>query len=303
MQNHLRNSLLGLAVGDALGVPFEFKERGGFTCTGMTFAKIGNQFYPPGTWSDDTALTLAELDSFAERERVELESVMENFLAWYLEGKFSCTGRCFGAGRTTLRAITNFAAGIPAPECGGERVHHNGNGALMRIMPFSLLKDEYRRSFSFKDAVSVTHRHPISVTCCKFYDIFLRSLAETGDLSHSYQKVYNRLTQEEKALISCPTFEELTIREENNVKSGAYVIDTLFASIWCVEKTTNYKDAVLKAVNLGEDTDTTGAVTGSIAGLLYGSESADGIPCEWVDQLQKKQWLAEIAEKTESMMI
>ena len=120
------------------------------------------------TWSDDTALTLAELDSLGTLKRVDFDAIMQNFMEWFLMGKFSCTGRCFGAGKSTVHAIKNYCYGKKAIDCGSKDIMSNGNGALMRIMPFCLLREEYRKTFNFDDAVGMTHRHPINLVACCF---------------------------------------------------------------------------------------------------------------------------------------
>ena len=177
----------------------------------------------------------------------------------------------------------------------------NGNGALMRIMPFCLLREEYRKTFNFDDAVGMTHRHPINLVACCFFDVLVNAIVRGSDLKTAYGTAEKSLSQEEKELIQMPSFGLLSERPESEIKSGRFVLDTLWAAIWCVEKTTNYRYAVLKAVDLGDDSDTTASVAGGIAGLIYGIGGEKGVPSNWIEQLACRNWLEDAAEKTAGM--
>ena len=298
MGKFLRNALFGIAVGDALGVPHEKKPRGSFKCLGWDYIPEPDR---KRTWSDDTALTLAELDSLGTLKRVAFDAIMQNFMEWFLMGKFSCTGRCFGAGKSTVHAIKNYCYGKKAIDCGSKDIMSNGNGALMRIMPFCLLREEYRKTFNFDDAVGMTHRHPINLVACCFFDVLVNAIVRGSDLKTAYETAEKSLSQEEKELIQLPSFGLLSERPESEIKSGRFVLDTLWAAIWCVEKTTNYRYAVLKAVDLGDDSDTTASVAGGIAGLIYGIGGEKGVPSNWIEQLACRNWLEDAAEKTAGM--
>ena len=298
MAEYLKRALFGIAVGDALGVPHEKKPRGSFKCVGWDYRPEPDR---KRMWSDDTALTLAEIDSFGVLKRVDFDAVMQNFMEWFLLGKFSCTGRCFGAGKTTVHAIKNYCYGKKAIVCGAKDIMSNGNGALMRIMPFCLLKEKYRETFNFDDAVGMTHRHPINLAACRFFDNLVNEIVKGGELNGVYEAASKSLTDKEKELIQLPAFEELCRRQEDEVKSGRFVLDTLWASIWCVEKTTNYREAVLKAVDLGDDSDTTASVAGGIAALIYGIGGEKGVPRNWIEQLACKDWLDAAVQKTVEM--
>lgn len=197
MGKFLRNALFGIAVGDALGVPHEKKPRGSFKCLGWDYTPEPDR---KRTWSDDTALTLAELDSLGTLKRVDFDAIMQNFMEWFLMGKFSCTGRCFGAGKSTVHAIKNYCYGKKAIDCGSKDIMSNGNGALMRIMPFCLLREEYRKTFNFDDAVGMTHRHPINLVACCFFDVLVNAIVRGSDLKTAYETAEKSLSQEEKEL-------------------------------------------------------------------------------------------------------
>ncbi len=286
MGKFLRNALFGIAVGDALGVPHEKKPRGSFKCLGWDYTPEPDR---KRTWSDDTALTLAELDSLGTLKRVDFDAIMQNFMEWFLMGK------------STVHAIKNYCYGKKAIDCGSKDIMSNGNGALMRIMPFCLLREEYRKTFNFDDAVGMTHRHPINLVACCFFDVLVNAIVRGSDLKTAYETAEKSLSQEEKELIQMPSFGLLSERPESEIKSGRFVLDTLWAAIWCVEKTTNYRYAVLKAVDLGDDSDTTASVAGGIAGLIYGIGGEKGVPSNWIEQLACRNWLEDAAEKTAEM--
>lgn len=254
----LRDGIYGLAIADVLGVPFEFKKRGIFTCTGMVGFGTWNQV--AGTWSDDTSMTLATCKSIKDKNKIDVEDIRKNFEAWLFEGKFACHGETFDVGITTRDALTE-GHGI-------DDFYANGNGSLMRILPlaFTDASDEEIESVS-----SITHAHEISRKACLDYVHLARKLIAGEKL-------------EELGL------DHIKNKPEDEIQSTGFVLHTLEASLWCLLNTNSYKEAVLKAINLGDDTDTTGAVTGGLAGIIYGF---DNFPKEWVDELKGKDLIDE----------
>lgn len=246
----LRDAIYGLAVGDALGVPFEFLERGSFACEGMV--GYGTHRQPKGTWSDDTSMTLATCDSIRVCGRIDVRDMRARFERWHSDGSYTIDG-LFDIGGTTARALEEGE--------GRKGEFDNGNGSLMRIAPLAYAdaaEDEV-------GAVSaITHAHETSCRSCVEYVGALREIA-TGKMP------------------------ELALRQRgiprDAIRSGGYVRDTLDAALWCLANTASYRECVLAAVNLGEDTDTTAAVAGALAGELYGF---DAIPEEWVRDLRGK---------------
>lgn len=243
----LHAAVYGQAVGDALGVPYEFKSRDGFECTGMT--GHGTHDQPAGTWSDDTAMMLATLDSLADNKgRVNTADMLAKYRAWLKDGEYTPDGTVFDVGGTTSHALATGHGGT------GER--DNGNGSLMRILPlaFTDCSDDDIRAAS-----AVTHAHEISTTACVRFVRIARILLADGP-------AYSRTEVSREAGL----IDDLRYRERREVPSGGFVQDTLQAALWCLVNTDNYRDCVLAAVNLGGDTDTTAAVAGGLAGLVYG---------------------------------
>lgn len=271
----LRDAIYGFAVGDALGVPYEFKNRGTFCCTDMI--GFGTWKQPAGTWSDDTSMTLATCDSIRECGKVDVEDLMKRFSRWYYDAEYTADNKVFDIGGTTREAIENYKYGRPAIDCGIDDYNANGNGSLMRILPLAFI------DCTFGDAEKVstiTHAHYISMKACVMYAGIATALRLGMTLKQALQ-IWLKGQQEPFDRLAY-----LTEIPEREIKSTGYVIHTLEAALWCLMNTYNYKDAVLKAVNLGGDTDTIAAVTGGIAGMMYGYDS---IPEEWIFKLKNKE--------------
>ena len=307
MENYLhsmKSVMIGHAVGDALGVPVEFCGRDELDESPVTdMMGFGSYPVPAGAWSDDTSMTLAALDSLATG-KVDYDEIMRNFVRWCSEDAYTPTGEMFDIGRTCLTAIRNYLAtdGKPALECGLNDEHSNGNGSLMRIHPFVLYA--FAKNLPFVEWLSlvrngsaITHAHDRSELGCLIYAFVLYHLLADPSMG----AIQNALARAECHLRDCAempyysrifksNFASLT-RDE--IKSTGYVVDTLEAALWCLMTTKDYTSCVLKAVNLGEDTDTVAAVAGGLAGALYGYDS---IPKEWRDTLIKRDYIEELCK-------
>ena len=283
------NGIMGLVIGDALGVPTEFKKRDTYKITGITGFGTHNQ--PPGTWSDDSSMTLATLESLGRLKKIDLYDMMRNFCRWLYEGEFTAYGKVFDVGGTTRRAIERYAEGAAIGECGGREVTDNGNGALMRILPLAFVKGDYK---AVCDVAGLTHRHGISIKACVLYvsaaDKILREV--------SFEEVMADMCSDSW----CETIGLRDVRgiRREEVKSTGYVVDTLEAALWCLYNTDNYRNCVLTAVNLGDDTDTVAAVAGGLAGLMYGCGGKKGIPEEWISQIARKEWIEDLCKHFEN---
>lgn len=294
--------LLGVAVGDALGVPVEFKKRGTFHVAGMQGYGTHNQ--PPGTWSDDTSLTLALADNLLP-DRCSLESIATGLQLWYFNAWYTPHGKVFDVGNATAKAIKRLKDGVTPEKAGGTGEKDNGNGSLMRISPLTFYMygvwDRANRYEIVKRVSSMTHAHEWSVTACFIYVEMLNKILKGRDKKQGYAELRDDfskrtpfISQEALAKFDRILGGDISKLGENDIRSSGFVVDTLEAALWCFFTTENYRDAVLKAVNLGDDTDTTGAVTGALAGLAYGTE---GIPKEWVKQLAGYEEIQRIAQE------
>ena len=296
----IRSAILGVAVGDALGVPVEFyvrEARRQDPVTGMRGGGFHGQ--KPGTWSDDTSMTLALMDSLTHKG-FNAEDQMRRYADWLRNAKYTAWDDVFDVGSTTADAIDKSYSGAPLNQCGSRDENCCGNGSLMRIMPMALylygtgrgeLNDE--TALLIHASSALTHAHPRCLMACGIYCavVFrlcageeIRAAVQNGlrDALDYYagQKAFAGEMDKFRSLTTIGTWPEQMLR------GSGYVLHTLQSSLWCLLTTESYADCVLKAVNLGEDTGTTAAVAGGLAGLYYGEES---IPAEWLDVLARRE--------------
>lgn len=285
MQTHLQtlSGLMGLCGGDALSVPVEFttrEERGQIPVTTMLSYVTWN--VPAGTWSDDSSLTL-----FTE---YSLEAIANSFCRWYNQAYWTPHGEVFDIGNATYAAIMRWQQGLPLEEVGGRSEAMNDNGALMRILPMAYC----HKIWDFPQLIervhqvsSITHAHLRSLIACGIYIsiavCLLQGLVpQAADLQglKNIQNIYSATEYASEITHFDRVFRgEIAELPTTAINSGGYVIDTLEASLWCLLNSSSYTEAVLKAVNLGGDTDTTAAVTGGLAGIYYGVKN---IPQAWM---------------------
>ena len=303
-RNQIRAGVIGHAIGDALGVPVEFLGREQLRkrpVKGMT--EFGTHRMPIGTWSDDTSMEVALLESLISCERFDYEDIMSNFKKWHKEGEFTATGKMFDIGGTCLGALRRFNMGTEPLDCGKKGTYDNGNGSLMRILPVAFVCHDMEiigneRYELVRKVSSLTHAHEISVMGCLIYINFICHLLDGDELEAAYANTqkddYSMFDAQNKKEYVRILTSNITGVEESKIRSGGYVVNTLEASLWCLLNTNGYKKAVLKAVNLGEDTDTVGAVTGSMAGVYYGYEA---IPKEWIKILKRSDYLITLCDE------
>ncbi len=261
----LKDAILGLAVGDALGVPYEFRTRDTYRAAEDM---IGGGFHaqPAGTFSDDTSMTLATCDSLrATGGAVDVDDMRRRFIAWMERGEYAIDNRVFDIGGTTAAALR---AGVGAT---GE--HDNGNGSLMRILPlaFTDATDDQIAQVS-----AITHAHRTSCRACVTYVHLARDLASGVSIADTIARIGDTAAPFTR-------LHDIAGLPRHEINSSGYAVDTLEAALWCLATTTSYADCVLAAANLGEDTDTVAAVAGGLAGIVYG---AAGIPGPWLDALR-----------------
>jgi ADP-ribosyl-[dinitrogen reductase] hydrolase len=303
--DNIKSVLFGVAVGDALGVPVEFKSREYLKINPISdMIGYGTYNLPPGTFSDDSSLTFCLAEGLSSE--FDLKNIANLFAQWRYNGFWTPYGEVFDIGNTTSKAIANFNRGIGINAIGLTDEFSNGNGSLMRISPllFYIYDKEINERFELTNQISsLTHAHIISVIACFYYLEFARLIL----LGKEKFEAYNTLSEEIINFLRNQNFQDKEINVfsrllngnihelfEEEIKSSGYVIHTLEASIWCIMNTNDYSEAVIKAVNLGSDTDTTAAVTGGLAGLIYGFNS---IPKKWIDLLAKSEEIEDLSKR------
>ncbi|MCA9690833.1 MAG: O-acetyl-ADP-ribose deacetylase [Myxococcales bacterium] len=301
LRSRVLGALVGLVVGDALGVPAEFKSRAELKQAPVTdMSGYGTHDQPPGTWSDDSSMALATVASLLSG--YDPEDMMDRFARWLYEGYMTPRGKVFDVGNATASAIRRFRDGALMSEWGGRSERDNGNGSLMRIMPLSLfvhaapVEEIIAKSC---EVSGLTHAHPRAELTCALFSLIVRALldesirAEAGPGERLRQALVEAATLVKPAIPEdeAPVFERLLSSaaldaDEDDISGSGYVIHCLEASLWCAaQHPTRYRDAVLAAVNLGDDTDTTAAVTGALMGLNLGYQA---IPPLWVEGLARR---------------
>lgn len=306
MENIVKAGIFGVCIGDALGVPVEFKSRETlkrFPVENMR--EFGSWNQPKGTWSDDSSLTLCIAEELTKG--YDLEKIGKSFVKWNKFGHWTAHGRLFDIGGTTRHSIARLIKGESARFSGNIFEEDNGNGSLMRTLPLAFyLKDEENIEKLYqvvKEVSSITHGHFRSVFACFIYVIFAIELIKGKDKKEAYHHIQivslkfaenQGFNPKEVRLFDRVLKNDISKYDEDTISSGGYVLHSLEASLWCFLNSESYSEAVLKAVNLGEDTDTTGAITGGIAGIYYGFEN---IPEEWIAELVRKEDIEKLCNK------
>jgi ADP-ribosyl-[dinitrogen reductase] hydrolase len=264
--------LLGLAVGDALGTSLEFGPRRPLDNLHTEMTGGGVFKLQPGQWTDDTAMAVAMGRSLVDEKAYRPLKILTEWIEWHRTGKHSCSGTCFDIGNATRSALNSFLRNPTAvPAISASSL---GNGSLMRLAPIVLFArdEDEAETLSYQQA-TLTHGEEAATATGRFGRLLFR-IATFGFDPASIP-----------ANIRC--------RKRNEVSASGFYKDTLEAAQWAVANTGSFEDAVVQAVNLGDDADTVGAVTGQLAGAAYGKGS---IPARWLDRLAWKTALEEMAE-------
>ncbi|WP_028978346.1 ADP-ribosylglycohydrolase family protein [Sporocytophaga myxococcoides] len=310
-----KDILFGIAVGEALGIPFESMERIDMF-KNPVFDMVGFKAYnqPSGTWSHSSALTFCVAESIANG--YDLETTATNFIRWKNESCKSAKGYIFNNNNSTVRAISRLEKIINQSQEGNQSLFSytsgidNSNGSLMRILP--LLYEIRVKNIKIQFDIiwnnsSLTHNHIRAAMCCMIY----LKVAEYILNGHEKSDAYHRTRLDIKELWDVIGFDknetkyferliqsDISICSIENLRSGDYVIESLETSLWCLLKSDSYKEAVLKSINLGNNTSSIGAITGGLAGLYYGYKS---IPDNWIEKLTKRKYIHDLANRLDLM--
>ncbi len=294
----IKGCLVGLAIGDALGVHLEFTKPGTFTP--ITNYTDGNPYnIPKGYWTDDTSMALCMADSLIEKNGFDAEDIMQKFCNWQRKGYRSSINSCFDIGNTTRYALMEYwCEPSLGPYRGLTDTLSAGNGSIMRLAPIPIFyhNDEISAIYLSGESSRITHGNIHCIEACRaLAQIIYTGINTPKDQSNSDNLflLYVKYTPKSKLILDVVDgsyYDKL----DNEIKGSGYVVDSLEAALWAWFNSKSFEDAVLKAVNLGDDADTTGAVCGQIAGAFYGY---DAIPQHLKDGLYQHDMIVELAEE------
>lgn len=287
--NRAAGALLGLASGDAVGTTVEFLPRGAFP---PVIDMIGGGPFrlEPGQWTDDTSMALCLAESLLVDPDLSPDDLMHRFDQWVETGYNSSTDRCFDIGNTTLAALGRFKR-TGDPFAGDTSPKAAGNGSIMRLAPVPIRwwRDPAKAEAIARQQSQTTHAAPEAVDACALLTRIISSAIRGAERDIVLSPPVDPTWQPAVQAIAAGSWRS---KHEADISSTGYVVHTLEAALWAVATTTSFKDAVLRAVNLGHDADTVGAVAGQIAGAIYG---LDAIPQHWVAQLYRREDLLDLA--------
>lgn len=306
MENKVKAGIIGVCIGDALGVPVEFKKREDLKINPVTqMLEYMSWNQPKGTWSDDSSLTLCLAEELTKG--YDLERIGQSFVKWNKYGHWTAHGKLFDIGGTTRHSIARLIKGESARFSGNIFEEDNGNGSLMRILPLAFYlesENDIQKLYQVvKEVSAITHGHFRSVFACFIYVVFAIQLIKGKNKNEAYAHMQNAALEyaekqgfnpKEIELFHRVLKKDISEYSEEEIESRGYVLHSLESSLWCFLNSESYPEAVLKAVNLGEDTDTTAAITGGLAGIYYGYEN---IPQKWIDVLVRKDDIEKLCEK------
>jgi len=304
------SGMMGLIVGDALGLPAQFLRREEVAQNPVTGMRAGYGM-PAGSWSDDSSMALCTLTSLITYG-YNPQDIMKRFVAWYDNGEYTPFGKAFDIGMTCEDAICNYEEGEDIYHCGLSGERSNGNGSLMRILPaclyFVIKRTEDADAIQKIETISaLTHAHKRSKIGCGLYYFMVKEiLYGAGDLQKLLQTgldkgfAFYKKDESSQADLHCydllRDLSALSQVDVSNISTSGYVVDSLISSVWGIITTSSYRDALLKLVNLGDDADTVGAIAGGLAGLYYEYEK---IPEEWLQAVVKREKLEEICRRAD----
>jgi ADP-ribosylglycohydrolase len=304
----IRDSFLGFVVGDAFGVPYD-----GYQRHNLKKEKIGEMVgykthsEPAGSWSDDTSMTLATMDSVINNNGYDYEDIMKNFCCWYSNGEYTASGKLFDIGKITRTAILNYRSNENIKKCGQGKITDNGNGSLSRMLPVAVYT--YYKSVSDEDTYeivknvsSLTHSHKIAILGCFIYVKFMQYIFSGKSIREAYEATVKYRHYVEYAGIRATNYYAKILSgkidkvKQEDLSTSGFILDSLEAVFWVALNSRNYEESIINSVMLGRDADTTCALVGSITGFVYGN-----IPDRWTDKLLKKDYILEMIEKYEEV--
>ena len=291
-RDRFRGCLLGLACGDAVGTTVEFRARGTFDP--VTDMVGGGPFQlKAGQWTDDTSMALCLAESLTELGRFDFRDQMVRYCMWLEEGHLSSNGRCFDIGNTVRSALSRFKQS-GEPVSGSTDPYAAGNGCIMCLaaVPMFFYPDRETVIKMSGESARTTHGAEECIEASRLLGaILFQALAGEEKEAILFDHRVTGLSSERIRAIAVGNYRT---KSETEIRGSGYVVESLEAALWCFLRTTTFKDAILKAANLGDDADTTAAVCGQVAGAFYGEAA---IPGTWLDQLAYRDTIQRLADR------
>jgi len=298
--SRLKGCMFGLAIGDAMGAPVEFMKRGTFTP--VTEYRSGGIFnLNAGEWTDDTAMALCLAQSLIDSNGFDPKDQLDKYLMWIDNGYMSSSGKAVGLGQTCGRSLVRYRR-IGQPYTDIKHEKFSGNGSLMRLAPICLYYvNDFNQAVHYAALNSkTTHGSPIAVDSCRYFAYVVvhllngyeKNMIFSNKFIHDVYTFFNDspLHKELEPIVNG----DFMTKSEDEIFSTGYAIHSLEAAMWSFYHTKSFKEAILKAVNLGDDADTVGAITGQIAGAYY---SYDGISEKWLKELSQYELIKSVTCK------
>jgi ADP-ribosyl-[dinitrogen reductase] hydrolase len=300
VRDRYRGALLGLAVGDALGTTLEFKSPGTFKPIADMIG--GGPFgLHPGQWTDDTSMALCLAESLIEKRGFDPKDQMDRYCRWWKEGYLSSTGTCFDIGITVKTALARYLR-TGEPLAGSTDPFAAGNGSLMRLAPVALA---FRQDFELAihnagESSRTTHAAPTTIDACRYFAGLLLGALEGRSKEELLSSFFYPAPDEhywkshplspEIAEIANGSFKQ---KQPPAIIGNGFVVRSLEAALWAFYCSDSFRDGALRAVNLGNDADTTGAIYGQLAGAFYG---VNAIPGDWIERLTMRDFISQSAD-------
>jgi ADP-ribosyl-[dinitrogen reductase] hydrolase len=290
LESRFKGCFLGLALGDAVGCTVEFRSRDKFEP--LTDMVGGGKFeLEKGQWTDDTSMALCLAHSLLECGGFDASDQMNRYIRWFDEGYMSCKPKGFGIGKQTARAIGRYMKSKD-PFAGSTHPEQAGNGALMRIAPVPMFYFPDIDT-SIKMAIDSSRTTHACDEVVETSELFVRMLFKAFN-NESKANILNTEIHSHSDGIKAICNQSYLTKTENEIVGSGYVVECLEAALWCFATTDDFESAILKAVNLGDDADTTAAICGQLAGAFYGYE---GLPTHWLEYLAHKPLIEDVAIK------
>lgn len=297
-KDYIKNSILGAIVGDAMGVPYEWKTSKQVNRILKDYMVADNRrMLPSGAWSDDSSMILCTVESLNNTGR-DMVEIANNYVKWYDENHWTSIGRIFDMGGTTRVAMENIRNGCCVNGLGEM---DKGNGSLMRVLPMSLyLRDKGR--YEIKEVIenfsTLTHGSTECKIACVWYSLIVKHILEMPKLAQLYSVLF-MARKEIEELYSDEELEpfnrilsgEILFKRPEELNGSGYVVHSLEVVINCLFNQNGYRDAILRAISVGNDTDTNACLVGGIMGLI------DDIPESWLNEIMRKDDIIELLDK------